>query len=124
MGYRLPGLSAGWKSHARYGIFARDPKFEDFMVSSPAQAAGHKIQWGFEKKNSEQQCRDIIAGYTRAGGDRGVGSKYIRMACGLKPSHPESASDALKTALADSQGDSQGDKEQGGDDPMLAVSAY
>ncbi len=70
---------------ARAGIFKREPDLYEFMTSSPAVLAAHKIQYAFEAETSEEECRNMITEYTRCGGDHGVTHKYMRMACGLKP---------------------------------------
>jgi len=69
----------------RTGVFERDPDMEEFFVSGPAVAAGLKLQHAFECQHSKERCREIVVWYTRQGGDLGVGQKYLREACGLKP---------------------------------------
>ena len=67
------------------GVFERDPDMEEFFISGPAVVAGIKIQHAFECLYTRDKCREIIVWYTRQGGDLGVGQKYLRDACGLKP---------------------------------------
>ncbi len=69
----------------KLGIFERDPELEGFIVSGPAVAAGHKLQYAFETEHGLDEGRQIIVHYTRGGGDNGIGEKYLRAACGLKP---------------------------------------
>ncbi|CAK0905471.1 unnamed protein product [Prorocentrum cordatum] len=87
---------------SRYGIFARDPDAEDFMISGAAVAAGHKIQYAFEVENGPEACRDILVNYTKCGGDHGVTEKYVRIACHIKAANAaESAASAVAEGLVD-----------------------
>ena len=67
------------------GIFTRDPEVDTFYVSGPALAAGLKIQSGFEDTYDKDACFQLIEKYTRGGGDLGVGVRFMRECCGLKP---------------------------------------
>ena len=73
-------LEAMPEDAAKYGIFPRDPDAKDFLTSGPAVAAGHRMQISFEMDHNEAACRDIVANYTRAGGDKGETVKYMRRA--------------------------------------------
>lgn len=68
----------------KYGVFKREPDLGRFLVSEVGQAAGHKIQYAFEKDHDEQKCRDLITEYTQCGGDNGLTLRHMRQACGLR----------------------------------------
>jgi hypothetical protein len=73
------------KNWEEFGIFARDPDAQDFLVSSVGILAGHKLQLGYAVGHSLEECRATITNYTRLGGDLGATEKYIRIACSLPP---------------------------------------
>ena len=66
------------------GVYERDPDLEEFYQSPVTAAAGLLIQHGFERDHNVKDCQQILINYTRRGGDRGVGIRYMRKACGLK----------------------------------------
>ena len=72
-------------NHEDFGIFARDPKAMDFLISGPGVAAGHVIQLAHECDYDESRCRSIISGYVLGGGDKGLTEKTLRDACRLPP---------------------------------------
>ena len=86
------------------GVFARDPEMDAFIISGPAVAAGLKIQSGFEDLNNKNDCLKIIQDYTRGGGDNGVGVRFMRECCGLKPLSEPSLLEAPEEAAAAVEG--------------------
>jgi len=49
-------------NHEQDGIFAKNPKLREFLVSGPACAAGIRIQHGFECTHSREVCEALIEG--------------------------------------------------------------
>ena len=82
--------TTGEHSLEEAGIFERDTSLLAFMSAGPACAAGHRSQLMFERKHDEAACRQAVQGYTRCGGDDGVGYKYMRKSCNL-PDAPAGA---------------------------------
>ena len=98
-----PGMLDGISQEDRNasGLFELDPDMEEFDVSGPACAAGLKLPYAFDATHNKTACRKIILWCTRHGGDLGVGVKYLREACGLKPlGVPDVASGGNATSKA------------------------
>ena len=87
----------------KYGVFKREPDLDRFLVSEVGQAAGHKIQYAFEKDHGELQCRKLIAEYTQCGGDNGLTLTHMRQACGLRRISGDKAETPALAAIVPSQ---------------------
>ena len=116
-------------------VFERDPDMEAFYTYGPAIAAGVKLQHGLEHEHDVSACRRLITHFTRQGGDRGAGMKYIRMGCGLKVTPPAQAAvkegeveDTKEEVLAETLGiaaePSSQDDPREEDDPFWSVSLF
>ena len=51
-----------YPNHEQDGVFAKNPKLREFLVSGPACAAGIRIQHGFECTHSREDCEALIEG--------------------------------------------------------------
>ena len=54
--------------HEKYGIFARDPKLQDFLESGVGRAAAVQTQGAWELDNGEKDARQAIDYFHRCGG--------------------------------------------------------
>ena len=77
-------LAANYPDHAKDGIFAKDPRLKNLLVSGPLVAAGLRDQHGFELRHARQECRDCIERYAALGGDSGLTEDLLRSASGLR----------------------------------------
>jgi hypothetical protein len=75
-------LQAHYPEHEKDGVFAKNAKLRDFLVSGPAIAAGLCLQHGIELKFARDQCCQMIEDYAALGGDGGLTVTSMRMACG------------------------------------------
>ena len=71
------------QNHEELGIFSRNPELPAKFQSLPYAAAWNRTQHVFEEKMGVDQCRDIIAEFTRNGGDHGVTEHFMRDSCRL-----------------------------------------
>ena len=55
-------------NHEKYGIFARDPKLQDFLESPVGRAAALQTQGAWELDNGEKDARHAIDHFHRCGG--------------------------------------------------------
>ena len=55
-------------NHEKYGIFARDPKLQDFLESPLGRAAALQTQGAWELDNGEKAARESIDHFHRCGG--------------------------------------------------------
>ena len=54
--------------HEKYGIFARDPKLQDFLESGVGRAAAVQTQGAWELDNGEKDAHQAIYHFHRCGG--------------------------------------------------------
>ena len=87
------------EDHQSMGIFARRLELSVKFQSSAYAAAWNRTQHCFEERHGEQDCQDIIANFTRNGGDRNLTERFMRDSCNL-PRRDESAAAATDGHVA------------------------